>query len=755
LSLTWSGAGAVREILRSHMRMSAVVPIGVIVAVAIVCVVVAVLSAAHRADEVALETERRLFARALAGKGQRLIREIESVIATEYAKRRILEDFDPEWARASVSSRLQSIYDHDFVLIADPADRIIYSSPDRRSLDPAWPLSVHSQLQGVLDIVRGRAKPETAGLASNRHTETGSRPPHAVELQSFLDLAAIVAAVPVLDRNWASSDPETGVPVILSVKFIDRAMLADIGSKLQLPNLRMVESTAGDGGNYLFSLTDKHGDVLAQFAWTSTRPGAEIVHRVLPFIGIALGGFVLLGALIFGYTRSTAATIAAAEKRLRHLALHDPLCGLPNRIFFAERLEAAIEKVRQGKSSAAVLYIDLDHFKDVNDTLGHPAGDDLIRSVAQRLARTVRDEDLVTRLGGDEFAIIIPGSFGHDDLHAIATRMIAAICSPYSIADQSIVIGASIGIVIIDEQARAAADVMRHADLALYRAKNEGRNRACIYDAAMDAALVKRKLLEHELRDAIENNGLHVLYQPILNGSGETVVGVEALCRWTHPERGEIPPSEFIPVAEHSGLIIPLGEHVLHQACCDGKAWPGVSVAVNVSALQFRRPDLVEMVERTLAAADFDPRRLELEVTESTVLGNVDTVEPAMLRLKALGVRLALDDFGTGYSSLLYLRRFPFDKIKIDSSFVRSMERAADAAAIVHAVVSLGRGLGMTVIAEGVETGDQQLFLRAAGVHCMQGYLFAPPCPAADITARLAKPDTSHNERDADLALAG
>jgi EAL domain-containing protein (putative c-di-GMP-specific phosphodiesterase class I) len=296
---------------------------------------------------------------------------------------------------------------------------------------------------------------------------------------------------------------------------------------------------------------------------------------------------------------------------------------------------------------------------------------------------------------------------------------------------------------------------MRHADLALYRAKNEGRNRACIYDTAMDAALVKRKLLEHELRDAIENGGLHVLYQPIVNGSGETVVGVEALCRWIHPERGEIPPSEFIPVAEHSGLIIPLGEQVLRQACCDGKAWPGLSVAVNVSALQFRRPDLVEMIERILAAADFDPRRLELEVTESTVLGNVDTVQLAMLRLKALGLRLALDDFGTGYSSLLYLRRFPFDKIKIDSSFVRSMERAADAAAIVHAVVSLGRGLGMTVIAEGVETGDQQLFLRAAGVHCMQGYLFAPPCPAADITARLAKPHTSHIDRDANLALAG
>ena len=479
-------------------------------------------------------------------------------------------------------------------------------------------------------------------------------------------------------------------------------------------------------------------------------------HRADETAGVALAGFALLAALIFGHMRNTAATIAAGEKRLRHLALHDPLCGLPNRIFFAERLEAVIEKVREDGGTAAVFYIDLDHFKDVNDTLGHPVGDELIRSVAQRLAHTLRDEDLVTRLGGDEFAVIIPGGFDHGTLQAMAARMIAVICSPYSIANQSIVIGASVGIVVLNEQVLGASDVMRHADLALYRAKNEGRNRACIYDAAMDADLVKRKLLEHELRAAIANDDLHVAYQPIINASGEIVVGVEALCRWSHPQRGEIPPSEFIPIAENSGLIVALGERVLRRACLDGKAWPGLTVAVNVSALQFRRSDFVDMVERILSTSDFDPARLELEVTESAVLGNADTVELAMFRLKALGVRLALDDFGTGYSSLLYLRRFPFDKLKIDSSFVRSIERAADAAAIVHAVVSLGRGLGMKVTAEGVETADQQLFLRAAGVHSMQGYRFGRPCSAAEISVRLAKPDSFQiPDGETDLALAG
>ena len=287
---------------------------------------------------------------------------------------------------------------------------------------------------------------------------------------------------------------------------------------------------------------------------------------------------------------------------------------------------------------------------------------------------------------------------------------------------------------------RDAADVMRRADVALYRAKNEGRSRACTYDADMDADLRERKQLENDLRTAIAEGGLSVAYQPIMNASGEKMAGVEALCRWHHPTRGEVTPAEFIPIAEGCELIIPLGEWVLRQACLEAKPWPGLTIAVNVSPLQFRRQDFVEVIERILAETGFDPHRLELELTESTLLGNVDDAEKAMHRLKARGVRFALDDFGTGYSSLLYLRRFPFDRIKIDRSFVRAIETAADAASIVHAIVSLGRGLGMKVTAEGVETAEQQLFLRAAGVHSMQGYRFGKPAPAEMITERLEAP---------------
>ena len=340
-------------------------------------------------------------------------------------------------------------------------------------------------------------------------------------------------------------------------------------------------------------------------------------------------------------------------------------------------------------------------------------------------------------------------------LQAVAERILGAICTPFVVSGHGINIGASIGIAVIDICTQDARDILRYADMALYRAKNEGRNRACIYDAAMDADLSNRKLLESALRQAIKNRELHVVYQPIVDRSGKRVVGVEALARWIHPVQGEIPPARFIPIAEHSGLIVELGEFILRRACLDGRNWPGLTVSVNVSPLQFRRPDFVEAIERILGETAFEPNRLELELTESTLLGNLESAELSMLRLKGVGVCFALDDFGTGYSSLLYLRRFPFDKLKIDSSFVRSIEKAADAAAIVHAVVSLGRGLGMKVTAEGVETADQHLFLRAAGVHSMQGYRFGRPVTAAEIDHRLAAPEAySVASPDQEIAVA-
>ncbi len=740
-------------------RLSVVLPISVIVVVAIICIVVAVLTSAQRANEVSLEQDKRLLTRSITNHGERILRELESVALTEQAARSVRNNFDESWVQRRVGLWLRNFFSHDFVFVADAKDNLVYALLGRSSVDPRWFNSILPELAPTVDYVRGRAgqHPDRAiritefGRADDPQAAT-----RAALVQQFLGRPAIVAAVLVMPAEGSLEPGERqAAPIMLSVKFIDEDVLAEIGGRLQLQNLRRtIEAPSAE--DHSLDLADEKRNLIARFAWTPKRPGAEIVHSVIPFIAVALTGFALLAGLIFGYMRRTTATIAASEQSLRYLALHDPLCGLPNRNYFSERLQAVIKEVQRGGPSAAVFYIDLDHFKDVNDTLGHPVGDELIRNVTFRLSGTLRTDDLVARLGGDEFAVISQLGTDTTTLQNTANRIISALCAPYSISGHNIVIGASIGIAIIDKRADGgAADIMRYADMALYRAKNEGRNRACIYDAAMDADLSHRKLLEHDLRLAIEEDKLLLQYQPFVNASGEKILGVEALCRWIHPERGAIEPAKFIPIAEHSGLIIELGEWVLRRACIEAKEWPDITVAVNVSPLQFRRLDFVDVVERILDETDLDPSRLELELTESTLLGNVETAEIAMHRLKALGVKLALDDFGTGYSSLAYLRRFPFDKLKIDRSFVRSIERAPDAAAIVHAIVGLGRGLGMKVTAEGVETAEQQLFLRAAGVHCMQGYRFGKPGSPTLISARLAAPGAWRSIEGDAAALAG
>jgi diguanylate cyclase (GGDEF)-like protein len=733
-------------------RLGILIPLGVVVAVAIVCIVVAALTSAQRANDVALGRERQLLIRAIVNHGEWSLLRLKNVVRSADAVSADDIDQTPSVVQPRFRAWLSPLLDHDLVLVVNSAGRVVYSQAGYDPQDSDKSKAAISRAHAVIEFMRGQLAliPDgvvrlLGGAPSMHHRG----PTETVFLLNVRDRLSLFTAVSVGDDSSASP------PLVLTIRNIDQDVLSGIGKRLQLANLRMIAGGEEPESENVYEFADGRQQPIARFAWLPQKPGAEILHSVIPFIGIALAGFALLAALVLRYMRSTAATIAAGEGRLRFLALHDPLCGLPNRNFFSERLEQVIADIKAGAPPAAVFYVDLDHFKDVNDTLGHPVGDELIRSVTLRLANIMRSDDLVARLGGDEFAVITLASGNHDALHEIASRMIETVCAPYAIGTHTIVIGASIGIAVIDQRSGGSADIMRYADMALYRAKNEGRNRACIYDAVMDADLSKRKLVEQDLRETIENRRLSVRYQPVFNAGGDKIVGVEALARWQHPTRGFIPPSEFIPIAEHCGLIIDLGADVLRQACIDGLAWPGISVAVNVSPLQFRRLDFVSMVERILAETGFDPSRLELELTETTLLGNVESAEGAMRRLQALGVKFALDDFGTGYSSLLYLRSFPFDKLKIDRSFVLSIEKAADAAAIVHAVVSLGRGLGMKVTAEGVETAEQHLFLRAAGVHYMQGFRFSKPVEAAEITARIAKPGVYRGiEGDAKAAIA-
>ncbi len=747
-------AGETNRSRLDRARLSFLALIGVIVAMAIICIAVAVLSSARRANEVAANSQQLLIQRAINDHAERALHHLESIALTPRAALRIRDNFNLAWVDRRVGQWLQNFYSNDAVVVFGADDQVEYVRsqipPELASAD------LHGELAAVVGLLRGRLSGLPANTVPVIVPAELSKPGRSVAvIARFLDKPAVIAAVAV--GNAADfADGNGHAPIVLSVKYINSRFLERAGHQLQIDDFHMIEEPTPAPDERVIELSDTYGNPVVRLAWKPARPGGAVVASVLPFIAVAVVAFALLIIIVMRYMQRTTTAISTGERQLRHLAMHDPVCGLPNRIYFAERLERAIAEVRDGGPTAAVFYIDLDHFKDINDTLGHHIGDELILNVTQRLSEIMRDDDLVARLGGDEFAIIMTCASDSYSLQAIAERILSAVCAPFVVSGHGINIGASIGIAVIDSCVQDAGDILRYADMALYRAKNEGRNRACIYDAAMDADLSNRKLLESALRQAIKNQELHVVYQPIVNPSGQKLMGVEALARWVHPVHGEIPPARFIPIAEHSGLIVELGEFMLRRACLDGRNWPALTVAVNVSPLQFRRPNFVELVECILAETAFEPDRLELELTESTLLGNLEHAELSMLQLKGIGVCFALDDFGTGYSSLLYLRRFPFDKLKIDSSFVRSIEKAADAAAIVHAVVSLGRGLGMKVTAEGVETAEQHLFLRAAGVHSMQGFRFGRPVTAAEIDHRLATPEAYRvASPDQEVALAG
>ena len=427
-----------------------------------------------------------------------------------------------------------------------------------------------------------------------------------------------------------------------------------------------------------------------------------------------------------------------AESRLAFMAQHDGLTGLPNRILLRQRLDELLVSTRRNGDKVAVLFIDLDNFKAINDTLGHAIGDKLLKGVTKRLKSSLREEDSVARLGSDEFAVVQAGINRPEDVAFLARRLIDAVSEPYLFDGHTIVSGASIGIAIAPGDGDDAEKLLKNADMALSRAKSEGNGTFSFFESEMDARAQTRRRIEIDLRDAIENSVLQPHYQPLVDLKSGRITGFEALVRWPHPERGMIPPGDFIPVAEETGLINAVGGLMLRRACMDAAKWPDdVRVAVNLSPLQFRVGNLLSVVMDVLKHSALSPRRLELEITETLLLDKSDQVLATLHALRALGVRISMDDFGTGYSSLSYLRSFPFDKIKIDQSFVRDLVSNHDGQAIVRSIISLGKGLGVTITAEGVETEAELSCLRAEGCHEGQGFLFSRARSNAEITQLL------------------
>jgi len=464
-----------------------------------------------------------------------------------------------------------------------------------------------------------------------------------------------------------------------------------------------------------------------------TRPAQLLgVERAMPFMALLVG--VLASALLFRLYLQLTGSTRRAEASLSHLATHDPLTGLPNRLLFTSRLAEALGRIHSG---LAVLLVDLDRFKNVNDALGHGAGDAVLKACAERLRRTLRDTDLVSHLSGDEFAVLVDPCAQPSAAIAVARKILEALERPLLVQGQEIVPTASIGIAIYGDDGLDVETLLKDAEVAMFRAKENGRNSYQFYTATMNPHSLQRLSLEAALRRGLERAEFELHYQPRIDLRSGEAIGAEALLRWRHPELGMVPPAQFIPIAEETGLIEPIGAWVLREACLQARQWreaglDGVRVAVNLSARQFRNQSLARDVRRCLDATGVDARLIELELTESMVMHDPEQAVRTLNDLKSMGLSLSIDDFGTGYSSLAYLKRFPIDNLKIDRSFVKGLPGDTEDVAIVASVMALARSLGLRVVAEGVETTEQQEHLKAAGCDEMQGYLASKPLPAQD-----------------------
>lgn len=538
---------------------------------------------------------------------------------------------------------------------------------------------------------------------------------------------------------------------LVSLKFLDDGYLAGLAERNQLQGLHFSDGTPQPGTGARYLLIAQAGEAVGYLNWIPSRPGAQMLRTIGPSTGLAVLAISLLCLYMVQRLWNSSVNLSqsmlrlgASEAQAQHLAFHDVLTGLPNRALVEDRLTQALALATRHDQRVALLLIDLDRFKTINDTHGHHAGDELIIAVAQRLSNIVRASDTVGRIGGDEFIVVMPDVDNIGQVQSLAQRIIDELSEPFTLFGSDVWSGASIGLALAPKDGVDRLELMRKADIALYEAKSGGRGTYRQFERAMDESVRTRQTIAADLRTALHTHqGLEVWYQPLMDIGGQQMVGIEALLRWHHPTRGLIAPAEFIAIAEETGLIIPLGEWVLAEACVTQQRFPELLVAVNVSPVQFRSTGFVERVMAIVSQNGGDPKRLELEITEGVLIEDEREARAIIVALREAGFRIALDDFGTGYSSLNYLSNFPVDKIKIDRSFTQSLGVAENSVAIVESVVKLGHAMGLMVTAEGVETPGQMSALADAGCNQLQGYLFSQAVPADQLAAlmTLSAPD--------------
>jgi diguanylate cyclase (GGDEF)-like protein len=634
---------------------------------------------------------------------------------------------DLVWLDNNLGVWFHTYYGFDQAYVLDERDTPVYAMQDgRRSRPDAFAVAQRPALELAHKLrreLRVSYRPRLPGEG---------RTAGAAELTVVAGRPAVVSVKPILSETGDIVQVRGSEYLHVAVRFLDRSFLERMARSYGIEEPRFTpRRPAGPA----IALTGHGGQNIGYITWKPFEPGQQIADEMIPVLLAALLAIGGLVSLLLWRVHRSRQDLEASRAQAQRQALHDSLTGLPNRALFEDQLTRAL---RRRSGTISILLLDLDRFKQVNDTLGHQGGDALLVQFGERLTALMRASDMVARFGGDEFAILVEDSKLPDTL-GLAERIIDDVRPPFELSGGDAYVGVSIGIAVSEGPGGNPIELMRKADIALYRAKESGRNNYRLFSPEMDECIRLRCETDGDLRAAVASGqGLCLYYQPMVDGSGK-LVGVEALLRWNHPRRGLITPDQFISIAEETGLIVPIGEWVLREACTASRLWPQLFVAVNLSAAQFQDPDLFDTLMWIIDETGADPRAIELEVTERVLLDDDESVRSTLARLRLAGFKIVLDDFGTGFSSLSYLHKFAVDKIKIDQSFVRNLSDRSDSRAIISAVLALGAAMDLKVSAEGVETAEQKTFLEIAGCHEFQGHYFSPALPKEEIAARIAR----------------
>ncbi|CAN7285676.1 bifunctional diguanylate cyclase/phosphodiesterase [Mesorhizobium caraganae] len=685
--------------------------------------------ATAQADHVSLERQKIFLTNGLKDQIAAVAREQESVTVWDDSVINTKAG-NQTWIEENLSVWMYSYYGHNRVYILDAGNHPVHAMREGKVLDPSVYGEDEPAMQPTIEKLRGMIsqppKADASGAAAKMIAE---------DLVSLGGKPAILSIMPLVPSSDRVSQAPGSEYLHVSVEFLNDAVISKIAEKYLLDGAHLL-TLSQPTGSAAIPLLDSRGVILGYIGWDQERPGLTLVRKAGPALALA----TLLAASVLAFLlrrlRRASWALQTSQDQAQYLAFHDMLTGLPNRALFEDRLRRALLSSGTDAGKVALLYLDLDRFKHVNDTLGHPAGDELVRQTAARLQHTVRDVDTVARLGGDEFAVILLDVRDIRSAEDISDRVLQKLQEPFKLIDDQVFVGASIGIALSTGPDADADDLLRKADIALYEAKRNGRGRYQVFAGDMDDLLLRKRKVESELRNALNGGtGIKLAYQPVFASNGKTIVGAEALIRWAHDVHGALPAAQFIAIAEERGMIGQLGKWVLLEACRFAVRTELPWLAVNVSPLQLRDAGFAEEVASILAETGLAPERLQLEITENVLLENSDATRTTLANLRRSGVGIVLDDFGTGYSSLSYLRRHAIDKLKIDRSFVRLLDGDGNSGAIVKALIDLAGALKVEVTAEGVETEAQKTLLVAMGCQQLQGYLLSSPLEPAQLLA--------------------